>query len=53
MKNKKIEQLKKIRDDYYKTKDAKQFNESINNLPPEMKDLLKLAFKKMKDEKKE
>ena len=52
MTNKNLEQLKKIRDDYYKTKDAKKFNESINNLPPEMKELLKLAFKKMEDERK-
>ena len=35
MKNKKIEQLKTILDNYLKNADIKQLKESIKNLPPD------------------
>jgi len=53
MKDKKIKQLKTIKDNYLKTGDAKQFKESIKNLPPEMSELFNAALKTVKDGKKE
>ena len=49
MKDKKIEQLKTIKENYLKTGDAKQFKESIKNLPPEMLELFNAALKTVKD----
>lgn len=53
MKNKMIEQLNTIQDDYLKTGDVEQLKESISKLPPEMLELFNLAMKKNKDGKKE
>tara|TARA_R100000781_G_scaffold15258_3_gene12600 strand:+ start:1884 stop:2045 length:162 start_codon:yes stop_codon:yes gene_type:complete len=53
MKDKKIEQLKTIEENYIKTGDVKQLKESIKNLPPEMLELFNLAMKKFEDGKKE